>query len=101
MNRIWAEEQPEAIQERPLHPLKTTIWCVLWAGGIIGSYLFKDEADANVIVNGKNYGAMINDFSMPEIEVRDLSNLWFQQDGATCHTDRETMNLLRRPLGGM
>ena len=27
--RIWGEEQPEAIQELPLHPLKTTVGCGL------------------------------------------------------------------------
>ena len=33
--RIWDEEKPEEIQELPLHPEKTTVWCGLWAGGII------------------------------------------------------------------
>ena len=65
--RIWGEEQSEAIQELPLHPLKTTVWCGLWAGGIIGPYFFKDETVANVTVNGERYRAMINDFLMPEI----------------------------------
>ena len=39
--RIWDEEQPEVVQELPLHPEKTTIWCGLWAGGIIGPYFFQ------------------------------------------------------------
>ena len=40
--RIWDEEQPEEIQELPLHPEKTTVWCGLWPGGIIGPYFFKN-----------------------------------------------------------
>ena len=36
---------------------------------------------------------------MPEIEARNLYDIWFQQDGATCHTARETMDLLRSRFG--
>lgn len=96
--RIWDEEQPEEIQELPLHPEKTTVWCGLWAGGIIGPYFFKNEAGQNVTVNGARYRAMITDYLLPEIEVRNLNDVWFQQDGATCHTARETMALLREQL---
>ena len=78
--------------------MKTTVWCGLWAGGIIGPYSFKDEAGANVTVNGERYRAMINVFLMLEIEARSL-HIWFQQDGATCHTAHETMDLLRSRFG--
>ena len=50
-------------------------------------------------MNGERYRAMINDFLIPEIEVRNLHDIWFQQDGATCHTARETMDLLRSRFG--
>jgi len=36
---------------------------------------------------------------LPEIEVRDLNDIWFQQDGATCHIACETMDLLRGQFG--
>ena len=39
--RIWDEEQPEEVQVLPLHPQKTTVWCGLWAGGIIGPFFSK------------------------------------------------------------
>lgn len=93
--RIWDEEQPEEVQELPLHPEKTTVWCGLWAGGIIGPYFFKNEEGRNVTVNGARYRAMITDYLLPEIEARNLNDIWFQQDGATCHTARATMALLR------
>ncbi|VVC25086.1 Hypothetical protein CINCED_3A018090 [Cinara cedri] len=35
IDRIWTEEQPEEVQKLPLHPDKITVWCGLWAGGII------------------------------------------------------------------
>lgn len=97
--RIWGEEQPEEVQQLPLHPLKTTVWCGLWAGGIIGPYFFKNEAGANVTVNGARYRDMITNFLVPEIEARDLDDIWFQQDGATCHTARETMDILKQRFG--
>ena len=43
--------------------------------------------------------ALLGRFLMPEIEARNLHDIWFQQDGATCHTARETMNLLRSRFG--
>ena len=36
---------------------------------------------------------------MPEIEARNLHDIWFQQDGTTCHTAREAMDLLRSRFG--
>ncbi|VVC29523.1 Hypothetical protein CINCED_3A025952 [Cinara cedri] len=38
---------------------------------------------------------MITDYLWPEIEACDLDGIWFQQDGAACHTARETLALLR------
>ena len=49
----------------------------------------------NVTVNGARYHAMISDFLLPEIEARNLDDIRFQQDGATCHTAAQTMDLLR------
>ncbi|GFV31782.1 transposable element Tc3 transposase [Trichonephila clavipes] len=59
--RIWSEANPQVYVETPLHPEKLTVWCGLWAGGIL--------------------------------------ELWFQQDGATCHTARATIDLLKDTLG--
>ncbi|GFU08131.1 uncharacterized protein TNCV_1277921 [Trichonephila clavipes] len=36
--RIWSEANPQVYVETPLHPEKLTVWCALWAGGIIGPY---------------------------------------------------------------
>ncbi|GFV51972.1 hypothetical protein TNCV_1323251 [Trichonephila clavipes] len=33
---IWSEANPQVYVETPLHPEKLTVWCALWAGGIIG-----------------------------------------------------------------
>ena len=36
-----------------------------------------------------------NEFLFPKIEKDDMDDIWFQQDGATCHTANVTIDLLR------
>ncbi|GFX06052.1 uncharacterized protein TNCV_446271 [Trichonephila clavipes] len=67
--RIWREANPQVYVETPLHPEKLTLWCALWAGGTIGPYFFKNDEGHN--------------------------ELWFLQDGTTCHTARATIDLLK------
>ncbi|GFX83652.1 putative DD41D transposase [Trichonephila clavipes] len=33
--RIWSEANPQVYVETPFHPEKLTVWCALWAGGIL------------------------------------------------------------------
>ncbi|GFX67434.1 DDE_3 domain-containing protein [Trichonephila clavipes] len=97
--RIWSEANPQVYVETPLHPEKLTVWCALWAGGIIGRYFFKNDEGYNVTVNGDRYRAMITNFYIPELNNHDVQELWFQQDGATCHTARATIDLLKDTFG--
>ncbi|GFW04149.1 transposable element Tc3 transposase [Trichonephila clavipes] len=73
-------------------------------------HLFSDEADfwLNGYVNKQNgriwseanpQGAMITNFFTPEWNNHDVQELWFQQDGATCHTARATIHLLKDTFG--
>ncbi|GFU82672.1 uncharacterized protein TNCV_2900131 [Trichonephila clavipes] len=93
------EANPQVYVETPLHPEKLTVWCALWAGGIIGPYFFKNDEGHNVTVNGDRYRAMITNFFIPELNNHDVQELWFQQDSATCHTARATIDLLKDTLG--
>ncbi|GFV04660.1 putative DD41D transposase [Trichonephila clavipes] len=97
--RIWSEANPQVYVETPLHPEKLTIWCAFWAGGIIGPYFFKKDEGQNVTVNEDRYRAMITNFFIPELNNHDVQELWFQQDGATCHTARATFDLLKDTFG--
>ncbi|GFW89070.1 putative DD41D transposase [Trichonephila clavipes] len=97
--RIWSEANPQVYVETPLHPEKLTVWCALWAGGIIGPYFFKNDEGHNVTVNGDRYRAMITNFFIPELNNHDVQELWFQQDGATCHTARVTIDLFKYTSG--
>ncbi|GFV59040.1 uncharacterized protein TNCV_1814291 [Trichonephila clavipes] len=73
--RIWSEANPQVYVETPLHPEKLTVWCALWAGGIISSSK-----------------------TMKATTLQSME-LWFQQDGATCHTARATIDLLKDTFG--
>ncbi|GFW00669.1 putative DD41D transposase [Trichonephila clavipes] len=97
--RIWSEANPQVYVETPLHPEKLTVWRALWADEIIGPYFFKNDEGHNVTVNSDRYRAMITDFVIPELNNHDVQELWFQQDGATCHTAHATIDLLKDTFG--
>ncbi|GFS52272.1 uncharacterized protein TNCV_4850021 [Trichonephila clavipes] len=42
---------------------------------------------------------MITNFFIPELNDHDVQELWFQKDGATYHTDRATIDLLKDTFG--
>ena len=87
------------IHEKPLHA-RTTVWCGFWAGGVIGPYFLKHEAGNAVTMNGICYRNMIMEFLWPQLDGMDMEGMWFQQDGATCHTAHETTELLREKFPG-
>ncbi|GFU18355.1 DUF4817 domain-containing protein [Trichonephila clavipes] len=91
---IWSEANPQVYVETPLHPEKLT--GALY--GLVESF-FKNDEGHNVTVNGDRYRAMITNFFIPELNSHDVQELWFQQDGATCHTARATIDLLKDTFG--
>ena len=38
---------------------------------------------------------MLNEFLFTKIEEENIGNIWFQQDGTTCHTAEATLDVLR------
>ncbi|GFV83347.1 transposable element Tc3 transposase [Trichonephila clavipes] len=63
------------------------------------NHFFKNDEGHNVTVNGDRYKAMITNFFIPELNNQDVQALWFQQDDATCHTARATIDLLKDMFG--
>ena len=59
-----------------------------------GPYFLEDEVYA-VTVNGARYRQMIEQFLVPEINLLELQNIWFQLDGVLAHTARETIDVFR------
>ncbi|GFY21804.1 mariner transposase [Trichonephila clavipes] len=56
-------------------------------------------SQAAVITRQKLTRAMITNCFIPELNNHDVQELWFQQDGATCHTARATIDLLKDTFG--
>jgi len=98
--RIWGDENPHVIHERPLHAQKVTVWCALWSGGVIGPYFFENNEGQTVTVNGERYRSMITEYFWNELEDIDVEDMSFQEDGATCHTSRATLDVLSKIFSG-
>ena len=100
--RYWAPQNPQMTHELPLHSPKVTVWCGVSGFGIIGPYFFQNDNDQTVTVNSQRYVAMLRDFLLPQLRRRRLlrRQLWFQQDGATSHTARESMRTVNDMFPG-
>ena len=62
---------------------------------IIGLYFFENKQGKAVTVNGVGYRAILNEFLLTKIEEKNIGNIWFQQDRATRHTAKATLDVLR------
>ena len=92
---MWGPENPHANIEKPTHPKRITVWCRFWSRGIIGTFFFENEQGDAVTVNGNSYRAMLNKFLFTKIEEEGIGNIWFQQDGTMCHTEKVPLGDLR------
>jgi len=84
-----------------MHLEKVTVWCGFWSGGIIRPYFFQNEAGVAITVNSERYRSMISNFLWPKMDDMDTDNMWFQQDGATCHIPHATMDILHERFEGI
>jgi len=66
-----------------------------------GSYFFQNEAGVIITVNGERYRSMISNFLWPNMDDIDIDNMWFQQDGATCHIPHAMMDILHERFKDM
>lgn len=98
--RYWATENPQQLHELPLHSDKVTVWCAVSAFGIFGPFFF-EENDLTVTVTSQRYQQLLRNFEQQlHDEGVDMGRIWFQQDGATAHTARESMTIVRRMFPG-
>ena len=89
----WSQANPQALHEKPLHSQKVTVCCAMSASGIIRLYFFENEAGNAVTVNADRYVEMLQNFFTPQLARFPVNeNTLFQQDGATSHTARMSMN---------
>ena len=57
-------------------------------------WAFKESVVA-VTVNSDRYVNMLEEFFLPRTDELDHEDIWFQQDGATAHTSKASMAVLR------
>ena len=87
--RIWGTKNPHAYIEKSTHPKRVIVWCGFWP------FFFENEQGEAVTVNGDRYRAMLNEFLFTKVEEKDIANIWFQQDGVTCHIAEAIFDVLR------
>ena len=92
---IWGTENPHAYIEKPTHPKRVNVWCGLWSRGIIGPFFFKRKARKGCYIQWRSLSGMLNEFLFLKIEEEDIGNIWFQHEGATCHTAEAILDVLR------
>lgn len=99
--RYWAQNNPKELHQQPLHSDKVTVWAAVAKFGVIGPYFFEEGGRA-VTVNSERYQIMLREYLVPELRRRRLSRcqVYFQQDGATCHTSNESIAEVRRLFPG-
>ena len=60
---------------------------------ILVQRLFENEQGEIVTVNGDRYRATLNKFFLTKVEEENAGNIWFHQDGATCHPAEVTLDV--------
>ena len=78
---IFSDKVNFDLRQAKLLHLAHAIFCRKWQG----------EA---VTVNDDRYRDMLKKFLFTKLEEEDIGNIWFQQDGATCHTAEATLDVL-------
>ena len=77
---------------------RVTVWCTVAEFGIWGPYFFEEDK-VTVTVNSDRYCEMLETFLRPKLNMlHDIDNVWFQQDGATAHTSRRAMGILKEDV---
>ena len=74
----------------PLHPLKIGIWVAVSRRRIFGSIFF------NYTINGERYRTNILEPFINQLDDQELRHGFFQQDSATAHTARHTIQYLEQ-----
>jgi hypothetical protein len=82
--RMWSADNPHFFRETPLHPLKIGVWIGMSRRRLIGPIFFEDS------VTAERYRNNILDVFINQLHDDELTHGYFQQDGATAHTARET-----------
>jgi hypothetical protein len=75
------------------------VWCAVADFGVIGPYFFEEDGET-VTVTSDRYVQILRNFLGPKVNERGNPAVWFQQDCATVHRARESMEVLREMFPG-
>jgi hypothetical protein len=89
--RFWSGDNPHLIHESPLHAQKLGVWAAMSGQRIF--VLFFDTT-----VNSQVYCGFVDQF-VETLTEDEVFRLWFQQDNATAHTSKLSMNHLTAYFG--
>lgn len=104
--RFLGFDKPDVIIQKPLHSARVTIWCAVSAHGVIGPYFIEDDDGTPLTVTQERYRNIVVTPFVQDLRrfcrARDLrmEKQWFQQDGATSHTARQSIALLQETFEG-
>ena len=64
----WAPNNPHELHQHPLHSAKVTVWCEVYAHGIICPYFFENMKGHTVTLNAEQYKFMLQIFLRIELQ---------------------------------
>lgn len=95
----WGTSPPEFVYEKPLHDERCTAWLAISSHGVIGPFWIEDGNGQTVTVTTDVYLGVIKKFWAALQRKRLGKTAWFQQDGATPHTSRRSLEWLEARFG--
>ena len=84
--------------QRPKHSLKFTAWVAISKYGIVGPFWFEDDNEHCVTINTNRYVKVIHKMWTALVRWKEVVRVrqWFQQDGATPQTSKESLAWLNQ-----
>lgn len=104
--RFLGFERPNVIVQKPLHSARVTIWCAISAHGLLGPYFIEDKEGNALTVTQERYRGLVIEPFLQDLKrfcrARNIqmNRQWYQQDGATSHTARESLAMLQKNFPG-
>ena len=97
--RYWSDRHSRELVQKPLHSSKIMVWCAVAAFAIIGPSLRTNVEMLALWPLSVTH--KLHDFLIPRLQGLPVKkNTYFQHDGATSHTAKIAMNILRPLLPG-
>lgn len=96
INKIWAPSNPYVdVQCKTQSQQKIMCWVGLYAGKVIGPFWIETKMDNHV------YNDLMREEIWPQLRQQaQRKQLWYMQDGATCHTTENNLSFLKQKFSG-